>query len=688
MSTGDQFMGEVRSAFIGESAIMRTRKFKLGRASAVLTVAAAALGGEAQAAEYWLKAAAFTMNDPNGGPAIAMWGYADCTSGFSSCGAATTPGPALRVPAGETTLTVHLRNALPAPPNGSAPQTSLVINGLVKPMAPVWDSGQSGARPSPTARVRSFDAEAKPTGNDAIYLWPNVAPGTYLYQSGTQPQVQVQMGLYGALTHNFAEAAPPSTRAQAYNGLAYDNQSTLLYSEIDPDLHAAVSGGTYGTGGTVTSTLGYTPRYFLINGKPYQIGAPTVVPEGNAGTTLLRLLNAGLTTHVPMIQGNYWNVVAEDGKAYPFPRNQYTALLTAAKTMDVLLTRSAGSTHAIIDRRLSLSNNGSSDGGMLAFLGTGASGGGAGGGGGGTDSNLAPIALADAYDSVPGVTLSIDGTGVLGNDNPTDGPVLKAIAMSGPTTSGGTYSLNASGSFTYTPPSPSSTTLFTGTDTFSYQATDGAKASNTATVTIRIATPAAPTFPTTLDAFDRATATNLGADWGQTAATGSPPDLQIDATAGNGLARAVTTNLGGQAIWTKNPSAGVFGAKQAAAFTLGTQPENSALILKATGGTTPASPANFIRVRYEASGEIVIATLVGGSNTAVYVRQAGFPAQGSGGTLSAAVDDKGLVTVFQNGTYLGGVQLPDVGVWKGGGRVGIQLQTEGATIDDFKGASL
>ena len=49
-------------------------------------------------------------------------------------GPITVPGPALTVPPGDTTLTVHLRNDLTVP-------TSLVINGLVKPMAPVWTDG-------------------------------------------------------------------------------------------------------------------------------------------------------------------------------------------------------------------------------------------------------------------------------------------------------------------------------------------------------------------------------------------------------------------------------------------------------------------------------------------------------------------------------------------------------------------
>jgi hypothetical protein len=58
------------------------------------------------------------------------------------------------------------------------------------------------------------------------------------------------------------------------------------------------------------------------------------------------------------------------------------------------------------------------------------------------------------------------------------------------------------------------------------------------------------------------------------------------------------------------------------------------------------------------------------------------------GSLSAVVDAKGIVTTFVNGIYRGGVQLPDVGAWKGSGKIGVQLQTLGAAIDDFTGGSL
>ena len=647
----------------------------------VLALAAGAavlsIPGPAFAITYYLKATAFTLADPNGGPVIPMWGYVLCQdSAFTNCAAtATAPGPALTVPATETTLTISLSNDLPVP-------TSLVINGLIKPMTPVWDNDAIGSRPNPTARVRSFDAEASASGGFADYTWNNVKPGTYLYQSGTQPQVQVQMGLYGAMTKNQADVG--ASPALAYPGVAYDNQATLLYSEIDPALHAAVDNGSYGTTPGLTSTFNYAPKYFLINGQPYPNANSVVRPVGNTGRTLLRLLNAGLTTHVPMLQGNFWTPVAEDGKPYAYPTSQYTALLPAAKTMDVVLVADAGgAVYPVIDRRLNLSNNGLSDGGMLTQLAYGA----AGALGGGTlnsPSNVPPVSTDDLYNSVKGVTLSVgEVEGVLSNDSDSDSLPLpiRAVAATGATANGGSYTLNANGSFVYVPSATSTAT----TDSFAYRATDGLALSNPAgVVTINVTTPTAPTTLAVLDAFDRIDASSLGSNWSQAATTGSGSDLQVVSNA----AAAVNSNLGGLAIWNAGAA---FGATQGAQFALGASPLHSALVLKATGGTANA-PANYVRVRYESNNnvdEIVVSTMVGGNNVSVFVKQAAFPVSlATNDILTAVVDAKGLVTVFKGTGFVGGVQLPDVGTWKGTGRIGIQLQTVGATIDSFKGGTL
>jgi hypothetical protein len=481
------------------------------------------------------------------------------------------------------------------------------------------------------------------------------------------------MGLYGAVTSNAVDATV-TTPAQAYAGINYDNQATLLYSEIDPALHAAVADDSYGTAPAMTSTFGYAPKYFLINGQPYPTNAViNPVASGGPGVTLLRLLNAGLTTHVPMIQGTHWNLIAEDGKPYPFSPKQYTALLPAAKTMDVLLTADAGgATYAIMDRRLNLSNNGLSDGGMLAYLQFGAA-------GSATqvlgDLNTIPVALDDAYDSIKGVTLTVGGRGVLVNDTDADSlpQPIKAVAATGTTLNGGTYTLNSSGTFTYVPAA-----LFTGADSFTYVATDGKALSAAATVTINVTEPSVPSL-TLLDDFERAAAVNLGANWIQVSG-GTPAEPNVQ---GNGTqAVATATNLGGLAIWNV-----LMPTVQSASFTASPLID-SALVLKATGGSV-TSPANYVRVRCEAGsgGEVVVATMMGGSNVSIFVRQAGFAAPGctGNGTLSASVDAKGIVTAFLGATFVGGVQLPDVAAWKGTGKIGIQLQTVGNAVDNFSG---
>ena len=280
------------------------------------------------------------------------------------------------------------------------------------------------------------------------------------------------------------------------------------------------------------------------------------------------------------------------------------------------------------------------------------------------------------------MTLNVSAPGVLTNDTDADVPPqpIKAVAASGAAIpGGGTYTLNANGSFTYTPPSAT----FVGTDTFTYRATDGQALSAlpAATVTITVAAPRLRAWVRRSTPSTAPTANNLGGSWSQTASESSLINVQVS---GN-QAVAATIDLGGQAIWSLGGAASAFGPNQYAAFTSIGSLEKSALILKATGGTV-ASPDNYIRVRLEGS-QIVVATLMGGSTAAVFVRQAALPA-GSGNTLSAAVDAKGLVTVFRGGSYVGGVQLPDVPAWKGGGRIGIQLQTVGASIDDFSGGSL
>ncbi|MET0829745.1 MAG: Ig-like domain-containing protein [Microbacterium sp.] len=91
--------------------------------------------------------------------------------------------------------------------------------------------------------------------------------------------------------------------------------------------------------------------------------------------------------------------------------------------------------------------------------------------------NDAPVALDDAYSTSEDVVLAVPAPGVLGND--VDGDALTATLVTGPTN--GEVVVNGDGSFTYTPAAD-----FAGSDSFTYQASDGSLPSNTATVTITV----------------------------------------------------------------------------------------------------------------------------------------------------------------------------------------------------------
>src|SRR5207247_522956 len=96
-----------------------------------------------------------------------------------------------------------------------------------------------------------------------------------------------------------------------------------------------------------------------------------------------------------------------------------------------------------------------------------------------TEVNDAPLAAADSYSTSEDTPLTVTAAGVLANDTDIEGNPLTAVLVSGPTS--GSVTLNANGSFTYTP-----SANFNGTDSFTYRANDGAADSNVATVTLTV----------------------------------------------------------------------------------------------------------------------------------------------------------------------------------------------------------
>jgi bacillopeptidase F len=97
-----------------------------------------------------------------------------------------------------------------------------------------------------------------------------------------------------------------------------------------------------------------------------------------------------------------------------------------------------------------------------------------------TAPNQPPVAVNDSYSATSGKTLSVAAAGVLANDSDANNDPITAVLVT--TVSHGALTLNANGSFTYVPSAG-----YTGSDAFTYKASDGQLAGNTATVSITVA---------------------------------------------------------------------------------------------------------------------------------------------------------------------------------------------------------
>ncbi|MBP7948194.1 MAG: tandem-95 repeat protein [Verrucomicrobiales bacterium] len=112
--------------------------------------------------------------------------------------------------------------------------------------------------------------------------------------------------------------------------------------------------------------------------------------------------------------------------------------------------------------------------------------------------NGTPTAVSESYDLVEDNVLSISAAGVLANDSDPENQPLSAVLVAPPLS--GDLTLNANGSFTFTP-----ALNFAGVISFTYKASDGVRESAPATVTITVSNVQDPpvaagnTYSTTID---------------------------------------------------------------------------------------------------------------------------------------------------------------------------------------------
>src|SRR5215468_9233224 len=147
------------------------------------------------------------LNQPDG-EAIYSWGYGcnGAPAGFQptlpnqNCPTMQVPGPTLIVTEGAS-VTVTLTNNLPT----AAGNTSILFPGFTV---------------ATTGGVTGLLTQEAAPGGTVTYTFTASSPGTHAYYSGTQGDLQIEMGLYGAIIVIPATATIP---ANCTSGLAASN---------------------------------------------------------------------------------------------------------------------------------------------------------------------------------------------------------------------------------------------------------------------------------------------------------------------------------------------------------------------------------------------------------------------------------------------------------------------------------
>ncbi|NNJ11507.1 multicopper oxidase domain-containing protein [Chloroflexales bacterium ZM16-3] len=297
------------------------------------------------------------MSDGN---AIHMWGYALGEHSDVSVAAEhyQYPGPILCVNQGDT-LSITLHNLLPE-------DTSLIFPGQDNVQAgnalsqPQFSAGTLTSL-APVAQAAAIVSGNVVSGSTMTYSFVASQPGTYMYESGTNAGVQVQMGMFGTIIvrptvdangndfsyhynyHDGNRAANEGQVAYAYArpDSAYNpaHEHVEILSEIDPFMHQAYESDFISWMGTGDFTAqfdmqNYVARYFLINGRTF----PDTMADNNAAwlpnqpysalvhiypydaatnpnPALVRYVGAGTQDYPFHPHGNDSLVIGRDGRA-------------------------------------------------------------------------------------------------------------------------------------------------------------------------------------------------------------------------------------------------------------------------------------------------------------------------------------------------------------------------------------
>lgn len=274
---------------------------------AIASPAQAAIDGVA-GPNFALTAKAGHISTPEGG-AVYTWGFSNGSSHMQY------PGPTLIVNQ-DATVTVTLTNELAVPVSIVFPgQQGVVAEQVSAPTAPGSLTLEAGA---------ATTAPLAP-GGTVRYTFTASRPGTYMYHSGTHADLQVPMGLVGALIVRPRDSEGAVISNQAYNhaDTAFDDEFLFLMTEMDPSINAKIEDGKMNE----VDTAAFFPVVWFLNGRcapdtmsdafvewlpaqPYNC-MPMMRPGEKI---LMRLVGAGRDSHPFHYHGNHARVIARDGR--------------------------------------------------------------------------------------------------------------------------------------------------------------------------------------------------------------------------------------------------------------------------------------------------------------------------------------------------------------------------------------
>lgn len=252
------------------------------------------------------------------GDSILMWGYAN-----GSASRMQYPGPTLIVNENDM-VTVTLKNELPA---AHGQNVSIVFPGHV-----VTATGGAAAGALAQEAPPSLPSDPSIPANTVTYSFTATHPGTYIYRSGTRPDLQVEMGLVGALivrplgnptlTDN-RPYSPNLTLAYNHPDTAYHYEYLYLTTEVDVNIHRLVEDGRIAEVDTTT----WFPVHWFVNGRafPDLLQAPghpffptqpyNCVPQTHPFEKILvRVIGAGRQLHPMHYHGADFSVIAANGR--------------------------------------------------------------------------------------------------------------------------------------------------------------------------------------------------------------------------------------------------------------------------------------------------------------------------------------------------------------------------------------